>query len=100
MRDVSNGRDGGFKEKDLYPFCGGPDGKYTATPNPALTGKSMRDQKDKVGKPIGEDFYKASQGRVTEVPYKWPRPGTTEPITKVSLCTKADDQVCCVGYYE
>ena len=30
---------GSYKEKDLYPFCGGPDGKYTAHGvNPALVG--------------------------------------------------------------
>jgi hypothetical protein len=92
--------EGGFKQKDLYPFCGGPDGIYSATPNPALVGKSMRDQKDKVGKAIGEEFYKAAEGKVTEVPYMWPRPGTTEPVQKVTQCTKVRDQVCCVGYYK
>ena len=90
----------GFKQKDLYPFCGGPDGIYSATPNPALVGKSMRDQKDKVGKAIGEEFYKAPEGKVIEVPYSWPRPGTTEPVQKVSYCTKVRTQVCCVGYYK
>ena len=92
--------EGGFKEKDLYPFCGGPDGMYTATPNPALTGTSMRGQKDKVGKPIGEAFYEATQDKVTEVPYMWPRPGTTEPAQKVSYCTKVSDQICCVGFWK
>jgi hypothetical protein len=92
--------EGGFKEKDLYPFCGGPDGIYSATPNPSLVGKSMRDQKDKVGKPIGVEFYKAPEGNMTEVPYMWPRPGGTEPVQKVVYCSKVDDQICCVGYYK
>jgi hypothetical protein len=92
--------EGGFKEKDLYPFCGGPDGMYTATPNPALTGTSMRAQKDKVGKPIGEEFYRSAEGKVTEIPYMWPRPGTTEPHQKVSYCTKVTDQICCVGFWK
>jgi hypothetical protein len=96
---ISKG-EGGFKEKDLYPFCGGPDGIYSATPNPNLVGKSMRDQKDKVGKPIGEEFYKAADGKMTEVPYMWPRPGGTEPVQKVVYCSKVRDQICCVGYYK
>lgn len=92
--------EGGFKQKDLYPFCGGPDGIYSATPNPALVGKSMRDQKDKVGKPIGQEFYSSVEGKVTQVSYMWPRPGDTEPIQKEVYCTKVSDQICCVGYYK
>lgn len=89
----------GFKDRDLYPFCGGPDGNFTA--HPTLTGKSMKDLKDKAGTPLGEDIYKAaSEGKVSEVSYMWPRPGTTEPVQKVSYVTKVGDQVCAVGYYK
>lgn len=91
--------DGGFKDRDLYPFCGGSDGNFTA--HPTLNGKSMRDLKDKAGTPLGENIYKAaSEGKVSEVAYMWPRPGTTEPVKKVSYVTKVGDQVCAVGYYQ
>jgi signal transduction histidine kinase len=91
--------EGGFKEGDLYPFCGGPDGMFTA--HPSLVGKSLRDLKDKAGKPLGEEIYKSAQaGKITEVSYMWPRPGTTEPVQKVSFVTKVGDQVCAVGYYK
>ena len=91
--------DGGFKDRDLYPFCGGPDGNFTA--HPTLTGKSMKELKDKAGTPLGEDIYKAaSEGKVSEVSYMWPRPGSTEPVQKVSYVTKIGDQVCAVGYYK
>jgi signal transduction histidine kinase len=92
--------EGGFKDRDLYPFCGGPDGNFTA--HPSLTGKSLKDLKDKQGKPIGEDMYKnAQEGKISEVSYMWPRPGTTEPLVqKVSYYTKIGDQVCAVGYYK
>ena len=91
--------EGGFKDRDLYPFCGGPDGMFTA--HPSLVGKSLKDLKDKSGKPLGEDIYKsATQGKITEVSYMWPRPGTTEPVQKVSYVTKVGDQVCAVGYYK
>lgn len=91
--------EGGFKDRDLYPFCGGPDGNFTA--HPTLVGKSLKDLKDKAGKPLGEEIYKvAAEGKVTEVSYLWPRPGTTEPVEKVSYVTKVGNQVCAVGYYK
>jgi len=91
--------EGGFKDRDLYPFCGGPDGMFTA--HPSLVGKSLRDLKDKSGKPLGEEIYKsAREGKITEVSYMWPRPGTTDPVPKVSFVTKVGNQVCAVGYYK
>lgn len=91
--------EGGFKDRDLYPFCGGPDGNFTA--HPTLTGKSLKDLKDKAGKPIGEEMYKVAQeGKISEVAYMWPRPGQTEPTPKVAYVTKVGDQVCAVGYYK
>jgi signal transduction histidine kinase len=91
--------EGGFKDRDLYPFCGGPDGMMTA--HPSLVGKSLKELKDKAGKPLGEEIYKAAEeGKIGEVSYMWPRPGTTEPVQKVSLFTKVGDQVCAVGYYK
>jgi signal transduction histidine kinase len=93
--------EGGFKDRDLYPYCGGPDGMFTA--HPSLVGKSLKDLKDKSGtpKPLGEEIYKTAQaGKITEVSYMWPRPGTTEPVQKVIFVTKVGDQVCAVGYYK
>jgi signal transduction histidine kinase len=91
--------EGGFKDRDLYPFCGGPDGMFSA--HPTLVGKSLRDLKDKSGKPLGEEIYKtAKEGQIAEVSYMWPRPNTTDPVQKVSFVTKVGDQVCAVGYYK
>jgi len=91
--------EGGFKDRDLYPGCGGPDGNFTA--HPSLVGKSLKDLKDKAGKALGAEMYEVAQeGKISEVSYMWPRPGTTEPIKKVSFVTKVDDQVCGVGYYK
>ncbi len=89
----------GFKDRDLYPFCGGPDGKFTA--HPTLAGQSLSDLKDKAGKAFGEEIYKvAEEGKVTEVAYMWPRPGATDPVQKSTNVTKVGDQVCAVGYYK
>lgn len=91
--------EGGFKDRDLYPFCGGPDGNFTA--HPTLAGKSLKGLKDKAGKALGEEIYKVAQeGKVTEVAYMWPRPGSDKPVQKVTYVTKVSDQVCAVGYYK
>jgi signal transduction histidine kinase len=95
--------EGGFKDRDLYPFCGGPDGVYTAHgANPSLVGKSLKEIKDKNGKAVGEELYAVAQeGKVAEVAYVWPRPGaSSDPVQKVSFVTKVGDQVCAVGYYK
>lgn len=98
LQKFTKGEDG-FKDRDLYPYCGGPDGMFTA--HPTLVGKSLRDLKDKNGKPIGEEIYKTAQeGKVSQISYMWPRPGQTEPVPKVSFITKVGDQVCAVGYYK
>jgi signal transduction histidine kinase len=94
-----NKGEGGFKDRDLYPFCGGPDGNFTA--HPTLAGKSLKELKDKAGKPLGEEIYKVAQeGKVSEVNYMWPRPGSNDPVQKVTFVTKVGDQVCAVGYYK
>ena len=91
--------EGGFKDRDLYPFCGGPDGNFTA--HSKLVGKSLKELKDKAGKALGEEMYKiAKEGKISEVSYMWPRPGSDEPVQKVSFVTKVGDQVCAVGYYK
>jgi len=69
--------DDGFKDRDLYPYCGGPDGTFTA--HPTLVGKSLKDLKDKEGKALGEEIYaKAQPGAIGEVTYMWPRPAGRE----------------------
>ncbi len=89
----------GFKDRDLYPFCGGPDGNFTA--HPSLTGKSMKALVDKAGQPVGQKLYAAAaEGSIAEVGYMWPRPGSQEPVEKVSFVTRVGDQVCAVGYYK
>ena len=93
---------GEFKKDDLYPYCGGPDGNYSAHgANASLVGQNLKDVKDKSGKPFGQELYKEAQaGKVSEVSYMWPRPGETEPVQKIAYVTKVGDQICAVGYYK
>lgn len=102
-----NKGEGGFKDRDLYPFCAGPDGNMTAHPAyypklyPKLEGRNLKAVKDKADKPFGEEMYKTAQeGKISELSYMWPRPGGTDPVQKVSFYTKVGDQVCAVGYYK
>lgn len=90
----------GFKDRDLYPFCANAsDGIFTA--HPKLAGKSLKELKDKEGKALGAEILDtAKEGSISEVAYKWPRPGSEEPVQKVSFATKVGDQVCAVGYYK
>jgi signal transduction histidine kinase len=93
--------EGGFKDRDLYAFCANAsDGIITA--HPALKGKNIREIKDKDGKALGEEMMKvATEGKVNEVSYMWPRPGADiTPVQNVSYVTKAGDQLCGVGYYK
>jgi signal transduction histidine kinase len=97
--EMFNKGEGGFKDHDLYVFCGGPDGKFTA--HPKLAGQSLKELKDKTGKAFGEEIYSVGQeGTISEVSYMWTRPGQTEPVQKVAYVTKVGDQVCAVGYYK
>jgi signal transduction histidine kinase len=98
LRQLSSG-EAGFRDRDLYPFCIGPDGNFSA--HPALVGQNLRDLKDKSGKSLGETIYEAAQeGRITEVDYLWPHPGTATPVEKALYVTRVDDQVCAVRFYE
>jgi hypothetical protein len=42
----------------------------------------------------------ASEGKMREVTYPWPRPGSVKPLEKHTLYTKVGDQICGVGYYK
>jgi cache domain-containing protein len=96
-----NKGENGFKDRDLQPFCFTvSDGTITAATMPSLLGTDVRTLKDKTSKPFGEEVYKAAiEGKITEVSYKFPRPGETEPVQKVSFITKVGDQGCGVGYF-
>jgi Single Cache domain 2 len=98
--DMFNKGEGGFKDRDLYPFCFNiSDGIATAGP---VKGKDVRTLNDASGKNFGMDVYKAAEaeGKINEVSYMFPRPGETTPSPKVSFVTKVSDQGCGVGYYK
>jgi hypothetical protein len=101
-----NKGEGGFKDRDLYPFCFRiADGKSVAGPMSVPAGTDVRTLKDSRGNVFGEEIYAAAQkpeGQITMVAdYMFPKPGTTAPtFPKVSFVTKVGDLACGVGYYK
>jgi hypothetical protein len=63
--DLINKGEGGFVDRDLYPFCSNiSDGKNVALGNPnakQLLGVDVRTTKDVNGKAFGQEFYDAYQ---------------------------------------
>src|SRR3984893_13845713 len=106
--DMFNKGEGGFLDRDLYPFCANiSDGKFVAVYNPnvrQILGTDIRTLKDSAGKAFGLEQFAAAQkpeGQFTEVSYLFPRPGTDPtPVPKVSFTTRVADLMCGVGYYK
>jgi hypothetical protein len=107
--DMFNNGEGGFKDRDLYPFCFNiSDGKLVAVDNPHATkllGQDIRTIKDSTGKTFGLEQYtvvtQKPESQITEVGYMFPKPGADPtPVSKVSFVTKVDDLGCGVGYYK
>ena len=101
--EMFNKGEGGFKDRDLQPFCFNvSDGTITAATVPNLLGTDIRALKDKTGKEFGQEIYQAAiEGKITEVSYMFPRPGTDPTLfQKVSLITGVGDQGCGVGYFK
>jgi len=94
-----NDSDGEFRDRDLYVFCAGSDGLFTAHPRGA--GRwSLRGFEDISGEAIGEEMYSvAAEGKISEVTYLLTRGNNPLPYEKTSLITKIGDQICGVGYY-
>jgi signal transduction histidine kinase len=98
--DMFNKGEGGFKDRDLYVFCANAsDGILTAHPN--KKGEHLQDIVGKKGYPLGKEIMqKATEGKISEVSYWWPRPGSDKPLEKHTFYTKVAGQNCGVGYYK
>jgi hypothetical protein len=97
--------EGGFRDRDLYPFCfRSGDGKALARPPSVPAGTDIRTLKDATGNVYGLELYAAAQkpeGQITEVSYMFVRPGAdAKPVAKVSFVTKVGELGCGVGYYK
>jgi signal transduction histidine kinase len=94
--------EGGFLDRDLYPFCvGKSDGKVLATQVKQTLGQDARTFKDATGKAFGQEVLAAAkEGQTAEVSFMFPKPGAdTTPRQKVAYVSAIGDLVCGVGYY-
>lgn len=98
--EMFNKGEGGFKDRDLYVFCANAsDGVLTAHPN--LKGEHLQDIVGKKGFPLGKEIMQnAVEGKIKEVAYWWPRPGSDKPLEKHTFYTQVAGQNCGVGYYK
>jgi signal transduction histidine kinase len=98
--EMFNKGEGGFRDRDLYVFCANAsDGTLTAHPH--LKGEHLQDIVGKKGFPLGKVIMEsATEGKIDQVTYWWPRPGSDKPLEKHSFYTKISDQNCGVGYYK
>jgi hypothetical protein len=89
-----------FRDRDLFVFCfDGRDGKLTA--HEALVSFDVRKLRDAKGRPFGAEIFKsAERGRVTEVVYSAPVPGTSALADRKAYITRVGDQVCGVSAFE
>jgi hypothetical protein len=93
-----------FHDRDLYVFCFNmSDGKVTSYSAPFLIGADVRTLR-LINDPIGQRAYDAvrtiPEGKIAVLQYKFPKPGATEPATKLSFETRIGNQGCGVTYYE
>src|ERR1700687_4177228 len=106
--DLINKGEGGFLDRDIYPFCFALSiGKTVASASnnaKQFLSTDIRALKDATGKVYGPELHAAAQkpeGQITEVSHMFPRPGADKtPVPKVSFVTKVDDLGCGVGYYK
>jgi hypothetical protein len=98
--EMFNKGQGGFKEGDLYVFCANAsDGILTA--HPYLKGEHLQEIKGKKGYPLGKEIMQnAADGKIKQVTYWWPRPGSDKPLEKQTFYTKVEGQNCGVGFYK
>jgi hypothetical protein len=89
-----NNGSGGFKDRDLYVICANAS-SGVITASPTSRGKLL--QSFPPGKKV---MSTAQQGKVSEITYFWPRPGSIAPLKKHTFYTKVADQICGVGYWE
>ena len=95
-----NKGENGFRDRDLYVFCAdATTGIMTA--HPSLKGQQLRDIKGKKGYPLGKEIMQnAAEGKIKELAYWWPRPGTDKALQKRTFYTKVEGQNCGVGFYK
>lgn len=88
-----------FRDRDLFVFCfDGVSGRYTA--HEAFVTRDVRTLRDAKNKLYGLEMYRSAQeGRVIEITFTAPVPGSTDQMEKRAYLSRVGDQVCGVSAY-
>lgn len=95
-----NDAKGGFRDRELYVFCFGPDNKVTATVDPKQIGVDGTTIKDPDGKEIGKEIAALAKKGSGSLEYRWTNPVSGKIENKVSYIKRAGSQTCGVGAYK
>jgi cytochrome c len=93
-----------FRDRDLFVYCFNlADGKFTAYQSPFLLNNDIREMK-LYDEPMGQRAYDAAHdaadGAVVTIEYKFPKPGTKNPVPKEAFEERVGDQACGVSYFK
>jgi cytochrome c len=93
-----------FRDRDLFVYCFNlADGKFTAYESPFLLNNDIREMK-LYNEPMGQRAYDAAHdaadGAVVTIEYKYPKPGTKDPVPKEAFEERVGDQACGVSYFK
>lgn len=91
---------GGFRDRELYVFCMGPDNKITASIDPKMIGVDETTLKDPDGKAIGKEIAALGAKGGGSLEYRWPNPVSGKVENKISFVKPAGKQTCGVGAYK
>ena len=89
---------GGFRDRDLYVFCVGPDDTMVA--HPSVVGMDVTTLADADGQEIGNAIIDI--GRMDGsgmLDYRWQSPTTGEVEDKSTFIQAVGEDICAVGYY-
>ena len=95
-----NDPQGEFRDRDLYVFCFGADGKVTAAADPRLIGNDISSVRDADGNSVGAKMLNMVASGGGAIEYRFMNPLTKKVENKQSFLQKAGDLACGVGAYK
>jgi hypothetical protein len=93
-----------FHHQDLFMVCYNvSDGKITAYSSPGLLGVDIRTlslKDDPIGQRVYDALQNSAQGSIATTDYNFPKPGTTESVSKQFIEARVGSQGCGVAYFK
>jgi hypothetical protein len=104
LKAFNDGHNKDFRDRDLFVYCFNlADSKFTAYEAPFLLNNDIRQMK-LYNEPLGQRAYNAAhdaaEGAVVTIEYKYPKPGTKDPVPKGAFQERVGNQACGVSYFK